>query len=227
MVDRWCEDADRVRTVDTRLKAVGVSSVDVIAMLREVGERALVELSEAEPTGLEQELDNRLADLIDQMTSGLRDLRVIRTDKTFRRDPADLEDVLPDDFFHASEGEPDTGREKVATLRALFEIHAMKLSRNREWVAAGILNRLNIGTEETVPSDARLPKPLQGANAEQVRMWPALWLAGEREVFPRRPGHDPRRVRRGQLIRELTEGWLAFLKIARENDEFKEDNRGN
>lgn len=227
IVDRWCEDPDRVRTVDARLKAVGLGISNVITVLRDMGERVVGELSDVEPTELEQELNRRLDDLINHMVSGLRDLRVIEPDRTYRREPAHAAKVSRDVSPDAPQEMDDLNRGAMAIMRTLLESHAMRLAGNREWVAAGILNRLNLGTLKTVPTDVRLPRPRQGATPDQARMWPALWLAGRRDVFPRHPGRDPRRVLRGQLLRQLHHSWNGFLSLARDNDALVEDNRGN
>lgn len=60
---------------------------------------------------------------------------------------------------------------------------------------------------ESVPPDA--PAPLAGARPDQALVWPALWFAGERELFPCE-GADPHKRTRARRIAKVQEH-LAHL----------------
>ena len=69
------------------------------------------------------------------------------------------------------------------------------------WLASASLSTLVYLMHPSVlPED--LPSPKAGANAAQARCWPALWLAGEREVFPNGKG-DPQRRTRARRIEKV------------------------
>lgn len=58
-----------------------------------------------------------------------------------------------------------------------------------------------------------VPRPKAGSNADQARCWPALWFAGERDLFPN-AGEDPaRRTRARRIDQVLTRVRLAFARL--------------
>lgn len=64
---------------------------------------------------------------------------------------------------------------------------------------------------EHLPEQA--PAPLAGARPDQARVWPALWFAGERDLFPS-DGADPQKRKRARRIAKvqdhLEDTWARY-----------------
>ena len=68
-----------------------------------------------------------------------------------------------------------------------------------------------------------VPSPKAGANANQARCWPALWFAGERDLFPDGDGDPNRRTRARRIDKVLARVELGFarrrLELGADHDE--------
>ncbi len=62
-----------------------------------------------------------------------------------------------------------------------------------------------------VPDHA--PAPKAGATPDQARCWPALWFAGERDLFPDDDGDPNRRTRARRIEKVLARVELAFARL--------------
>lgn len=72
---------------------------------------------------------------------------------------------------------------------------------------------------DAVPDSA--PAPASGARPDQALGWPALWFAGERDLFPV-DGSDPakrKRARRIEKVREHVEGIFSRVAVDGETDD--------
>ncbi|MEI2640231.1 MAG: hypothetical protein V9F03_14745 [Microthrixaceae bacterium] len=93
--------------------------------------------------------------------------------------------------------EPDPVYEFMSDdVRALIETR-----RLRPIVTSAMLSYLIfLMFPDAVPVDA--PQPASGARPDQARVWPALWMAGERELFTE-PSSGALRRRRARRIGEV------------------------
>ncbi len=96
-------------------------------------------------------------------------------------------------------------------LRVLTE--TMETRPARRWLTAATLNYL---TMLMYPDDlpAVIPQPKAGATEDQARGWAALWLAGQRDLFPA-PGADPAKRTRARRVVEILDHIGAVLDRAR------------
>lgn len=77
------------------------------------------------------------------------------------------------------------------------------------WLTSALLTYLTlIMHPAAVPDDA--PTPQAGSSSDQARCWPALWVAGERDLFPV-DGADPRKRTRARRIAHVLDQWSRVL----------------
>ena len=69
-----------------------------------------------------------------------------------------------------------------------------------------------IGHPDTIPDDA--PSPKAGAKPEQARVWPALWFAGQRDLFPDGRADPCKRTRARRIekvLNQLEDAYARFI----------------
>lgn len=71
-------------------------------------------------------------------------------------------------------------------------------SHMHEWLRSALLAYFCLATcSDAIPPEA--PAPRSGSRPDQALAWPALWYAGQRDLFPT-DGADPNRRTRGRRI---------------------------
>lgn len=111
-----------------------------------------------------------------------------------RGDVAYLEDLDE----QASESVASVDPEFADELRVLVE-HGDSAA----WLDSAVLAYIClIMFPDAVPEEA--PAPLAGARPDQALVWPALWFAGERDLFPDE-GSDPHKRKRARRIAKVQE----------------------
>lgn len=86
------------------------------------------------------------------------------------------------------------------------------------WLCSAVLAYVCLAMfPDTVPAGA--PKPRAGARPDQALAWPALWFAGEQDLFP--DGHsDPHRRKRARRISRVQEHLAEVASRHRADREF-------
>jgi len=78
----------------------------------------------------------------------------------------------------------------------------LEQSRAEPWLTSAALACVCfIGHPDTIPATA--PTPKSGATPEQAQVWPALWFAGQRDLFPGDSGDPHKRTRARRIKRVL------------------------
>ena len=96
-------------------------------------------------------------------------------------------------------------------LRVLTE--TMEARPARRWLTASALAYLTLLMHpDDLPSD--IPQPKAGATADQARGWAALWLAGQRDLFPA-TGSDPHKRTRSRRVVQVLNHIGDVLERAR------------
>lgn len=121
------------------------------------------------------------------------------------RPPTNIAD--PDEV--ADQSDPDPVYEFLSDdVRVLIENR-----RLRPAITSAMLSYLTfLMHPDAIPVDA--PQPVSGARPDQARAWPALWMAGERELFSESSSGALRR-RRARRISEVLEHMGAVLAHAK------------
>lgn len=115
-----------------------------------------------------------------------------------------------------SEPEPVVDREFADDLRVLVE-HGYA----ETWLDSAVLACIClIMFPDRFPEGS--PAPLAGARPDQARVWPALWFAGERDLFPN-DGSDPQKRKRARRIakvqEQLADTWARYRAELETGDE--------
>jgi hypothetical protein len=120
---------------------------------------------------------------------------------------------LLDEVGRGTAQEPDR-----ADVTAGDDLRVMvEAAGGRAWVTSAALAWVTFAMyPAALPSG--LPRPRAGAREDQARCWPALWLAGERDLFPDDHGDDAAqrrtRARRIAAVLERLEQAHARLRLA-------------
>lgn len=94
-------------------------------------------------------------------------------------------------------------------LRVAIESRA---DGTRPWLTSALLTYLTLSMHpDALPPHA--PRPRAGSAPHQARCWPALWMAGERSLFPSGAG-DACRKARSRRIGQVMEAWGQVLLVA-------------
>lgn len=119
--------------------------------------------------------------------------------------------------------------------RSVVEAHGARISKGNLGSVSALINWINVqgdatgsgrGRSRKVPRQPwpkRLPWPRAGARREQALMWPALWLSGETDLFPRPDGRDPNQRRRNRRIQVLQGQQRRVEQLMRETIERSEE----
>lgn len=92
----------------------------------------------------------------------------------------------------------------------------LELQGGPPWLLGAALAYLTlVGYPDAVPAD--LPRPRAGAKPADALGWPALWLAGIRDVFPRSDG-DTLRGRRNRSVQRVRARVADALGAARRTE---------
>lgn len=128
-----------------------------------------------------------------------------------RRETDSLDDV-PEPMVHNDETLDASAADDVRVLLA------SKVSPS--WLTSAALTYLTILMHPTaVPEHA--PAPISGARPDQANVWPALWVAGLRDLFPD-PCPDKVRRRRARHIAQVldhVETVFAECRLGMEHDD--------
>jgi hypothetical protein len=142
-------------------------------------------------TGYDALVDNVLAEARVALWQRMRSDRPLRVDNAAGYGTAVIRSVLR----HASRGRTDDvpleDTHPSAALGAELDgdaaadgvrVHLEQLDDGRPWVTAAALGALVLLVDpDAVPPGS--PWPRAGAREDQARCWPALWFAGERDLF--------------------------------------------
>jgi len=106
--------------------------------------------------------------------------------------------------------------DRVLHLRSLVEVGSGSVE-----VKAAVLNVLTLTDPDIDRSD--LPRPLRGANADQARWWPALFLATRNlSLFPQEGSSDAAQRQRLSRFMRMCEEVLSVAKLANKKKEFED-----
>lgn len=118
---------------------------------------------------------------------------------------------------------PDIGDEERVILRGFIEANVIDVARRDTWVIAGLLSYLVVASRTSPVLDPRLPWPKQGVELARAPWWPALWLSGQRNVFPLANGKDPCARNRSNRLRKLRAAYERMLIRATDLGEMVRD----
>lgn len=209
VVQQWVDDPERRLMVAERLRAVSVR-ISAAELLDHVVEKAaLHDMEEGHGPSVAEILDQVLKDTIDGLTTALTSNPVVTV--TVRRHDHHRLDQL-------DEAQVNTSRRLETSpgmWRSVVEAHGARISKGDLRSVSALINWVNVQGDATglgrgrsgklprQPWPKRLPWPRAGVRREQALMWPALWLSGETDLFPRPDGGDPNQRRRNRRIQGL------------------------
>jgi len=116
----------------------------------------------------------------------------------------DLDPELTAEEWNPLSEADDSGDE----LRVVLE----QLSAEPWLTSAALACVCFIGHPDAIPEDA--PSPKAGAKPEQARVWPALWFAGQRDLFPdgrTDPCKRTRARRIEKVLNHLEDAYARFI----------------
>lgn len=218
-VDAWVGESTRIAYVESVLRDVKIS-VDPLVPGRKPKDLAIGvledvarEVRSARPESA-REVGPMLDRLLDEKLSFLETPlppRVTRQDDVFSEDSATTVVM------------PDIGDEERVILRGFIEANVIDVARRDTWVIAGLLSYLVVASRTSPVSDPRLPWPKQGVEPARAPWWPALWLSGQRNVFPLANGKDPCARTRSNRLQKLRAAYERMLIRATDLGEMVRD----
>lgn len=119
--------------------------------------------------------------------------------------------------------------------RSVVEAHGARIGRGDLRSVSALINWVNVQGDATgngrgrsrklprQPWPRRLPWPRAGVRRDQALMWPALWLSGETDLFPRPDGRDPNQRRRNRRVQGLLDQRRRIEVLMRETRQRAEE----
>jgi DNA-directed RNA polymerase specialized sigma24 family protein len=201
----WLSTDDAFAAARSELHRFGLDLYDPVDLLNDVAVRILTA---------------ELGAAIDNPAGYVRRSLHLRTIDLLRGERVRPHEPLPDLVDHGHPVHDDDGDDDPADLvvaahleDAIRRALAVALHRTKAWTVAAALSTLTLRTHPDVALPDGLPEPGGSATRAQADRWAALWLAGERDVFPDDGDADPAvRQARSRKLRAVEQLLLAVAK---------------